>query len=96
MTLKLLFALLLTVVLAVPVGYGFLESRLSQDHWADEGRGPTRANDHWADEGRRPTYGKDGGAVHGVPGPVAGAGLPLLVVACGAYWLVRRYRRETA
>lgn len=27
------------------------------------------------------------------PGPIAGAGLPFLVIAYGAYWLVRRYRR---
>jgi hypothetical protein len=29
----------------------------------------------------------------GVPGPLAGAGLPILAVGCCAYWLVRRYRR---
>jgi hypothetical protein len=31
---------------------------------------------------------------HGVPGPIAGAGLPILAVGYGAYWLVRRYRRK--
>lgn len=30
----------------------------------------------------------------GAPGPIAGAGLPILAVGYGAYWLVRRYRRE--
>jgi hypothetical protein len=31
---------------------------------------------------------------HGVPGPIAGAGLPILAVGYGAYWLVRRYGRK--
>lgn len=30
----------------------------------------------------------------GAPGPVAGAGLPILVVAGGAYWLLRRRRNR--
>ena len=36
-----------------------------------------------------------GGTVHGAPGPIAGAGLPILAVGYGAYWLVRRYRRKS-
>jgi hypothetical protein len=34
--------------------------------------------------------------IRGTPGPLVGAGLPLLLVAGGltAYWLVRRYRRS--
>ena len=31
----------------------------------------------------------------GAPGPIAGAGLPILAVGFGAYWLVRRYRRKS-
>jgi hypothetical protein len=31
----------------------------------------------------------------GAPGPIAGAGLPILAVGYGAYWLVRRYRRKS-
>lgn len=27
------------------------------------------------------------------PGPIAGAGLPVLAVGFGVYWLVRRFRR---
>ena len=32
---------------------------------------------------------------NGAPGPIAGAGLPILAVGYGAYWLVRRYRRKS-
>jgi uncharacterized membrane protein len=31
---------------------------------------------------------------HSVPGPLMGAGLPVLAVGYGAYWLLRRYRRR--
>ena len=31
----------------------------------------------------------------GVPSPAAGAGLPVIIVGCGAYWLVRRHRRKS-
>ena len=34
----------------------------------------------------------DRGHVHGAPGPIAGAGLPILAVGFGVYWLVRRRR----
>jgi hypothetical protein len=36
-----------------------------------------------------------GGGTHGVPGPLVGAGLPMIAVGYGAYWLVRRYRRKS-
>jgi hypothetical protein len=36
---------------------------------------------------------KDGG-VRGAPGPLVGAGLPVLVVGYGAYWLIKRRRRK--
>jgi hypothetical protein len=31
----------------------------------------------------------------GAPGPIVGAGLPILAIGYGAYWLVKRYRRKT-
>ena len=31
----------------------------------------------------------------GALGPIAGAGLPILALGYGAYWLVRRYRRKS-
>jgi hypothetical protein len=34
----------------------------------------------------------NGGTYGGVPGPLAGAGLPFIAVGYGVYWLVRRRR----
>ena len=33
--------------------------------------------------------------VNGAPGPIAGAGLPLLAVGYGVYWLIKRRRGRT-
>ncbi|MGV7217567.1 hypothetical protein [Bradyrhizobium sp. UFLA05-112] len=35
----------------------------------------------------------DQGGARGAPGPIAGAGLPILAVGYGVYWLVRRRRK---
>lgn len=35
-----------------------------------------------------------GGAVKGAPGPIAGAGLPVLAIGYGVYWLVKRRREK--
>ncbi len=34
------------------------------------------------------------GIIHGAPGPIAGAGLPILAIGYGAYWLAKRLRRK--
>jgi len=36
----------------------------------------------------------DQGQTRAAPGPIAGAGLPVLIIAGGVYWVVRRYRRK--
>ena len=33
------------------------------------------------------------GNIHGAPGPIAGAGLPILAVGYGVYWLIKRRRK---
>jgi hypothetical protein len=38
--------------------------------------------------------GASGGHYSGVPGPIAGAGLPILALGYGVYWLIRRSRRK--
>ena len=63
MTVKLLLALVVTASLGAPVGYAFYQGTLSPDNWIYQGGSPS----NW----------KDGG-LHGVPGPIAGAGLPII------------------
>ena len=40
--------------------------------------------------------GKGGGNIYSAPGPVAGAGLPALLVAGGIYWLGLRKKKASA
>jgi len=72
-------AVLLSLALAgVPTGYVFYSAFLSPDNWVYQGQG------RWADGG--PHY-------SGAPGPIMGAGLPLLIAA-GGVWLYRRSRQK--
>jgi LPXTG-motif cell wall-anchored protein len=36
-----------------------------------------------------------GGGYRGAPGPIVGAGLPVLLVGGGIYWIVRRKKRTS-
>ena len=85
MSLKLIVALFVTALFGAPVGYVFYQAKLSPDNWTYNGGSPL----NWKDSGPH------GGSTHGVPGPLVGAGLPVIAVGYGAYWLVRRYRRKS-
>ena len=45
------------------------------------------------DKGNQGNGNGNGGNVRGAPGPLAGAGLPLLLIGGGIYWLVRRRKK---
>jgi hypothetical protein len=65
--------------------FSFGMAALADDHdhyrWGDR--------DHDGDRG----HGDRDRGVHGAPGPIAGAGLPVLAVGYGVYWLVRCRRK---
>jgi uncharacterized protein (TIGR03382 family) len=58
------------------VGYVFYSASVSPLQWVYQGGSPT----NWQ------------GGVHGAPGPIVGAGLPV-AIAYGVYWLMRRRRK---
>jgi hypothetical protein len=70
---------LIAVGLVAPVGFVFYQAALSPDNWIFKGGKPS----NWTD-----------GGYHGAPGPIAGAGLPVLAIGYGVYWLVKRRRKR--
>ena len=48
----------------------------------------------WAIWKNEPGSGSGTGPLHGVPGPIAGAGLPFLLGGYGVYWIIKRRRRK--
>jgi hypothetical protein len=70
--------IVLAVSGAATTGYVYYNGGLSPDNWIFQGGSPG----NWTD-----------GGIHGAPGPLAGAGFPVAVVAYGLYRLVRRRRR---
>ena len=60
-------------------GYVFYNAALSSNDWVYRGGSPA----NWAN-----------GGVHGAPGPIAGAGIPLAAAAYGVCWLMKRRRKQ--
>ncbi|WP_157450228.1 hypothetical protein [Bradyrhizobium sp. ARR65] len=74
--------------------YIFFAARSGHDDKPHEARYVEKG---WSNESGRHQSGNDEGGnhggVHGAPGPIAGAGLPVIAVGYGVYWLMRRRRK---
>ena len=46
------------------------------------------------DKGNQGNGNGNGGNVRGAPGPLVGAGLPVLLIGGGIYWIVRRQKQK--
>jgi hypothetical protein len=76
-----LFMLLALVGVPVTAGTVLYSGWVSPDKWVFQGGSPYSPKDY------------NSGGIHGVPGPIAGAGLPVLAIGYGAYYLIRRRRK---
>jgi hypothetical protein len=96
----LLTAAILTIVLGMPAladrddrggdrdrDQGKVVSDWIQDRGHELGQ---EISDWFRDEDRDRRGGHE---MHGAPGPIAGAGLPVLAIGYGVYWLVKRRRK---
>jgi hypothetical protein len=77
-----LFLLLAAVGIPATVGTVLYSGLISPENWVFLGGSPFSPSDY-----------RDGG-LHGAPGPMMGAGLPVLAVGYGVYWLAKRRRRK--
>lgn len=75
--LKILLIVLATSGVAT-TGFVFYNSSVSSHDWIYGGGNSSNWND---------------GGVHGAPGPIAGAGLPIIAIGYGVYRLLRRRRK---
>jgi hypothetical protein len=93
---RLLWAYLLAIALIFsPVAYEIYAASLQSSRPAGTSSGGS-AGVVFVDSGGSNGTSINGGTLivpRGVPGPIAGAGLPVLAVGYGVYWLVRRRRR---
>jgi hypothetical protein len=77
LTLKTVLVILALTGVAT-AGFVYYNGGLSPNNWVFNGGSPS----NWSN-----------GGVHGAPGPLAGAGIPVMAIAYGVYRLVRRRRK---
>src|SRR5262249_45633268 len=70
-------------------------NRTGNRYGSDKDDGNRNGNHYgwYKDQGNANNGGSSGGHYHAAPGPIAGAGLPVLAIGYGVYWLVKRRRK---
>jgi len=77
-------------------GWHRYEGNRPEDHYGSDKDEGNRNGNHYGsykDHGNANDGGSSGGHYHAAPGPIAGAGLPVLAIGYGVYWLVKRRRK---